>query len=276
MKTANITCLYRENCKPAPMNSLLRKLTVSLLVLCFVSLAPAPLMALGTFAEGWMVVKKIKKIESSGLILTSYEAELIVTEYNPAESESGKNPCDDEKNECYSPVDRVINVSIRDDNSKAVNFLLKKKDAASGGFLIHYKIHKFEPLALSTDFEVLDARDRSSAKPAIADKKTVQKSGGKRNFSVKGNILRLQNQGTVVNTYEGLYLDATTGKVHPFSVTEDNMAKHIWQAMTSSTPYHIGVSVSYVKAVRESNYDIFEINYNGPAGTVEAPKTGDK
>lgn len=45
--------------------------------------------------------------------------------------------------------------------------------------------------------------------------------------------------------------------------------------MQTNVPFYFGVTVSYVTAWRESDYDIFEINYDGPAGQAKVEPTDD-
>ena len=101
-----------------------------------------------------------------------------------------------------------------------------------------------------------------------SDKLIVSKTGSKRNFSVSGKILSLEYQGTIIGTYEGLYLDEVRSKVHPFSITDEKMANYAWNTMKSNMKSNFGISVAFATGFRKSNYDLFEINYKAPAGGV--------
>ncbi|XDD51316.1 hypothetical protein AB3N59_06025 [Leptospira sp. WS92.C1] len=215
--------------------------------------------ALGTYSEGWAVVR-LTQFESRGIIFDSHEGliEFITFE--------GSEKCDSSKDECYAPLKEKIEFSVRPENSDVVNFLSSNLNQE---ILIQYRIHRIEPIALSTDFEVVAAQKQFTGMPRdAADKIIVTKTGSKRNFSVSGRILQLEYQGTAVGTYEGLYFDEIRGKVHPFSVTNEEVANFIWNTMKFGTKYYIGVSVAFATGWRKSDYDIFEINYKAPAGGV--------
>ncbi|TGK01573.1 hypothetical protein EHQ53_07190 [Leptospira langatensis] len=235
--------------------------------------------SLGTYSEGWTVAK-LTQFESSGIIYESYEGVIEVTVYDPAEE------CDMARDECFTPMRKKVQVSVRPENADVVNFLSKNLNQT---ILIQFNIHRIKPVALSTSIEIVDAQYQDSKLPHTEpvkdpsgrltvwvhahdtaqpiDKMTSRKTGGKRNFSVTGRILSLEYKGTVVGTYEGIYLDESRGKVHPFSITSEEMAEFAWKAMKYSGRYFLGVSVAFVVGVRESNYDIFEINFREPAGT---------
>ena len=242
----------------------MKKCTTIILSFLFI-ISASGLHAAGTYANGWLVIKKLVKFESGGLLIESWEGVATVHSYKKDET------CDEKKYLCYTVVDEQLKFSVRPENAKTVNFLRKKVD--KGGFVVKFQHHRIEPLGLSTDFEVLAALERSPEPSASLPTKKVVDKTGSRNFSLQGDILRLDYRGTAVGTYEGLYLDLKTGKVHPFSVTHEEMAKHIWKVMKSAKPVFIGVSVSLVKAVRLSDHDIFEINYLEEAGSVTVPKT---
>ncbi|MEQ9362647.1 MAG: hypothetical protein RIF32_00305 [Leptospirales bacterium] len=230
--------------------------TGAFLVICTLFSAN-PLFAIGTYAEGRVIIK-LTKFESSGLIFESYEGTATVTTFDAKEN------CNSGENECYTPTAENISISVRPESKAAVNFMLKN---LGNEMLIHYCVHRIEPLALKTDFEVLSAQAVSSARPAdLAERHTVKKSGAKRNFSVRGKILRLEERGTVVKTYEGLYKDLQRNKVHPFSITEESMAAFAFRVMQTGQPHHLGITQAYVTGFRDSDFDIFEINKNDPAG----------
>lgn len=220
----------------------------------------SPLFALGTYSEGWAVIVPTK-LESSGIVFTSYEGTFNVAHFDRNES------CDESENQCYTPKAKSYQFSIRDDNAATVKFVLENLNRE---MLIHYRIHRVEAAALSTDFEVVEAFGILQDYPAELKRQlVVQQSGSKRSFSTFGKVLQLEYRGRAVGTYEGLYYDKQRGKVHPFSVTNEEMAQHIIQCMRSTKPYYFGVTVSYVTGFRESNYDIYEVNFDGPAGAVQ-------
>ncbi|MCR9142154.1 MAG: hypothetical protein NXI24_07870 [bacterium] len=217
----------------------------------------SPLFALGTYAEGRAVIK-LTKFESSGIIFESYEGTATVTTFDAKEN------CNSDENECYTPTTESISISVRPESKAAVNFMLKNLGKQ---MLIHYCIHRIEPIALKTDFEILNAQPVSAGRPAdLADRHTVKKSGARRNFSVRGKILRLEERGTAVKTYEGLYKDLQRGKVHPFSITEESMAAFAFRVMQTGQPHYLGITQAYVTGFRESDFDVFEINRKDPAG----------
>jgi hypothetical protein len=220
---------------------------------------PVSLMAIGTYAEGF-VVGKITQLESRGVLFDSYEGILEVTNYNKEEK------CEEAKDECFSLSKQKIDFSVRPDNSELVNLLLKSMNQE---FVFGYKIHRIKSIFLSSEFELLTATKQESTIPSqLGEKFISSKTGGKRNFSVSGKILQLDYQGTFIGTYEGLYLDEVRGKIHPFSITSDDMATYAFQTMRLNTRYYLGVSVAYFTGFRKSNFDLFEINFKEPAGSV--------
>jgi hypothetical protein len=225
------------------------------------SIFPSSLFAFGTFAEG-SVVGKIIQFESRGIIFESYEGIMEVTNFEKEEK------CDAAKDECFAPKKTKIDFSVRTDKPELINTLMK---SINQELLIGYNIHRIKSISLSSEMEVLTAgKQESSAPVEQGDKLAVAKSGGKRNFSVSGKILQLDYQGTFFGTYEGLYLDESRGKIHPFSVTNEQMAKYALAAMKASSKYNMGISVAYATGFRKSDYDLFEINYKEPAGGVTA------
>ncbi|TGK64845.1 hypothetical protein EHQ27_03020 [Leptospira wolffii] len=219
------------------------------------------LSAAGTYSEGWTVAK-LTQFESRGLIFDSYEGLLEVTTFNPQEA------CAEEKDECFIPTKQKVEFSVRPENADVVNFLSKNLNQE---ILVQYRIHRFEPVALSTDYEVIGAQIQEKALPKDGPDKFVgKKTGSKRNFSVTGRILSLEYRGTLIGTWEGLYLDETRGKVHPFSVTDEEVAAFATSTLKYGAKYFLGVSVAFATGWRESHYDLFEVNYKAPAGAVEA------
>ncbi|HRG48228.1 MAG TPA: hypothetical protein PLX69_09855 [Leptospiraceae bacterium] len=231
------------------------------ILLALVSFFPSSVFALGTYAEG-SLVGKIIQFESRGIIFESYEGVMEVTKFEKEEK------CDAAKDECFAPKKTKIDFSVRTDKPELINLLMK---SINQELLLGYNVHRIKAISLSSDMEVITAAKQESAAPAEqGDKLAVAKSGGKRNFSVSGKVLQLDYQGTFIGTYEGLYLDESRGKVHPFSVTSEQMAKYALTAMKGSSKYNMGISVAYATGFRKSDYDLFEINYKEPAGGVTA------
>lgn len=224
--------------------------------------AAAPAFAFGTYAEG-QTTMTIKRFESSGVIIESWEGSAEIVTYSKDEK------CEEKENQCFTPVRKVISFSVRPDADQG-KLAAELQKAINKEILVSYRIHRIEAFALSTDFEVigiLEVQDRLG--PDLPAKKVGRKTGGKRNFSVLGKILQLEYSGTVVGTYEGLYQDSQSGKVHPFSITAQDMANHALKVMSLRREYNIGVSQAYATGFRKSDCDIFEINMNEPAGTLD-------
>ena len=217
------------------------------------------LFALGTYSEGWMIVK-ILKFESKGIIFDSYEGILEFSSFSKDEI------CNEENDECYSIKKEKISFSVRPETYEAVNLINKNINRE---LLINYQIHRITAISLSSDFEIVQAFPGNNLPREIeGDEFIVSKTGSKRNFSIFGKILKIEYQGTLIGTYEGLYLDETTSKIHPFSITDENMAYFAMSAMKSTNRYYMGISVSYTKGFRKTYYDIFEINFKSPAGGI--------
>jgi hypothetical protein len=215
------------------------------------------LFSLGTYSEGWRLAK-ILQFESRGLIFESFEGTMEVVSFDKKEN------CEEEKDLCYTATKEIKPFSVRPENQEVVKLL---SNSINQEVLLKFKIHRITPLSLSSDNEILEATKQKPELPTgLAEKKIVKKTGSKRNFSTFGKILRLEYEGTFIGTYEGLYLDEKRNKVHPFSVTNSEMAEFAWKTMVSSKSYHLGISVAYATGFRKSNYDLFEINYNEPAG----------
>ncbi len=260
-------------------NKYFRVLIFALILVSF-----SPIFPLGTYSEGW-TVGKLLQFESRGIVFESYEGIMEVTIYEPAES------CDETRDECYTPTRKKVNFSVRPENVDLVNFLSKQLNQT---MLLQFNVHRIQPVALSSSIEVIQAQFQESTLPHTnslldpkqkitvwiqahdtpqpMDKFVTRKTGGKRNFSLSGRILSLEYKGTLVGTYEGLYWDESRGKVHPFSITDDEMAEFAWKAMKYSGRYFLGISVAHVSGVRLSDYDLFEINFREPAGGLEKQK----
>lgn len=232
-----------------------------ILILTILTLS-SRVFALGTYSEGWAYVMPTK-LESSGILFTSFEGTFDVAHFDRNEA------CDEAENLCYSPKGKSMQFSVRDDNAATVNFIQANLNKE---MLIHYRVHRIEAAALSTDFEVVEAFGVApDHAPDLKRQLTVKASGSKRNFSIYGKVLMFEYKGRAVGTYEGLYYDKQRDRVHPFSVTNEEMAQHIIQCMRSSKPFYFGVSVAYITGFRETSYDFYEVNFDKPAGSVQAP-----
>lgn len=228
------------------------------------------LLAMGTYAKGRKIIL-LEKIESRGIRYESFEAKAYEAWYDSDEK------CDDsaDKRDCYRPTRRRFEFSVRPEteNGATANFLRLNEGRE---ILIEYVIHRIEPVALSTDFEVLRAYARKDEPPPGMLKRYVNpgdKSGSKQ-FNVYGRILMLEYRGTAIGTFEGLYYDMRRKRVHPFSVTEARMASLAQDTMFFVKPMHIGISDALITGARASSYDIYEINYLEESGGVPpAPKT---
>jgi hypothetical protein len=236
----------------------MKKIIVKTVLLLVSMIAPASLFAAGTFSEGWIVIGKLNRLESGGILFDSWEGEADIFGYNEDEK------CDEKSYECFTPVSEKMRFSIRKDNTKVIQFLKDKVDA--GGFLVQFRRHRVEPVSLSTKIEIIDAVAKMADLPEGFTLRQTSKKTGSRNFSLHGEILRLEYQGVAVGTYEGLYLDHKTQKVHPFSVTDKAMAEYIWKSMRIEKPCYIGISVAIVTGFRKSDHDVFEINFESAPG----------
>lgn len=230
----------------------------TIIALTFFLFTLSPIFSFGTYSEGWTLGRVIQ-FQSQGLVFESYEGIMEVTNYNETEK------CDETKEECFTPIKTKIEFSVRPENSELVNFINKNLNQE---ILFQYKVHRIEAMALSTEFEILTAVKQSMTATDLPEKKIVQKTGSKRNFSVQGRILNLNYQGTTIGTYEGLYIDEVRGKVHPFSITNETMAELSFKTLKSGVKHYFGISVAYATGLRKSNYDLFEINLKNPAGGV--------
>lgn len=232
--------------------------TSAILALAALTIA-SPAFAVGTYSEGWMEIT-LRKFESRGIFFDSWEGKADFVSYDSGES------CSEEDHECYTPTTEEIEFSVRPETRDAINAL---RGALDKPILVRYRKHRIEPLGLDTRLEILEAVSPGPRHADMPERKVVSQSGGQRNFSVYGRFLRLDRQGVAVKTYEGLYLDAKTNRVHPFSVTNEEMAEHIYRVMQGQGLYYFGVSQAYVTGLRRSDYDIFEVNLNEAAGAPE-------
>lgn len=228
-------------------------LTVLLLFL----LQTSVLSAAGSSARGWAIVQ-VTKLESSGLFFKSFEGELRIASYDPDEE------C--EKENCFSPIVKEIEFSIDPDNEATARFM---NDNIGREMVIHYNIHRIAPFTLGTSFEILNAYSRrDSLLEGMERKHSVEQSGSKRNYSLYGRVLRLEERGLTVRTYEGIYYDKQNGKVAPISISEKSMARYIFNTMFVKKEYYMGISEARVSVARETLLDIFEINYDSRPDTL--------
>jgi len=228
---------------------------ISILLIFFVVL---PLHAFGTYGEGRAYVV-LRELGSKGVIFTSYEGLFEIATYDENEA------CVSDE-QCYTPQKVTIPFSVRIENKQTIQFLQKNIDRL---MLIEYRIHRIKPIALSTSFEVLNAFGVAVNHGPDFPWKFVSRKTGSAETSLFGKVLRLEYQGMVVGTYEGILYDRRLDKIRPFSVTDENMARHIWRCMEAQPEYNIGLSRALVKGLRSSKYDVFEINYHERANSVE-------
>jgi len=213
------------------------------------------LSAFGTYAEGRAIVKVIKLI-SGGILFESFEGVFEIASFDDSEN------CD-EIEKCYTPTKKQVEFSVRIENKDTIKFLQVNLNKV---ILIDYKIHRLEPIALSTNFEILKAYPfKTNLVPDFPLKFVVEKTGS-RNYSFFGKVLQIEYRGTAIKTYEGIYYDRQKDKIRPFSVTNKEMAEYVKKTMEYTKEYYIGISKSIVKGFRETTFDIFEINYKEQAG----------
>ncbi len=215
------------------------------------------LYSLGTYAEGRAIVRVIKFV-SKGIFFESYEGVLELGSFDDDED------CEDEN--CYTPQKKQIEFSVRLENKDTIKFINTNLNKV---ILIDYKIHRIEPISLSTSFEVLKASSFVMDLPQDFPLKYVVKKTGSTNNSFFGKILQIEYRGTAVKSFEGIYYDRQKDKIRPFSVTNKDMANYIKKVMEYTKEYHIGISKAIIKGFRETPYDIFEINYTERAGGIE-------
>lgn len=236
-------------------------LRTAMLTLLVAMLASQPVYALGTYAKGRAFIV-VTKLESKGIFFTSYEGVFEVASYNKTER------CDDDKGECYTPMKQSVKFSISDDNKDVANFISQNIGRL---MIIDYRIHRITPIALSTDFEVVGA-----AAPMLQPKADFQRSirvkqtGADRNFAFYGKILRMEYRGTANKSWECLVYNREQDKVLPISITDEEMAKYAQGAMATAKEYYMGVSKAIINtgALRDSNYDIYAINYDKKPGLI--------
>ncbi len=216
------------------------------------------LYGFGTYAEGRAIVKVIK-LTSGGIFFESFEGTLEIASFDSNEK------CENFE-DCYTPQVKQVDFSVRIENKETIKFL---KDNLNKVILIDYKIHRIEPITLSTSFEILKAYPFKLNLPPDFPTKFIVKKTGSRNFSFFGKVLQLEYRGTVVRTFEGIYYDRQKDKIRLISITNADMANYIRKSMEYTKEYHIGISKSIIKGFRETTFDIFEINYLEAAGGIE-------
>lgn len=215
----------------------------------------SPLPAAGTSAEGRAIIKLVK-FESSGIFKKSWEGEAHRAFFDEDED------CDEKNYRCFEPQLETFDISVREKQTRIIEFMRKN---IGREMVIVYRKHRVEAAALSSNIEVTNVFAQRTRLPSGFQEKITGKITGSRNFSVYGRVLRLEKRGLAVKTWEGIYLDRTRRKVHPFSVSDDKMARHLLKTMGYTRLYHLGVSKALFTAVRETKFDIFEVNYNEPA-----------
>ena len=212
--------------------------------------------ALGTYAEGRAIVR-VTKLESQGIIYTSYEGEFEIATYDKSEK------CSMDEGTCYTPQKKTVKFSIRDENKEIASFMQANLNRV---MLIDYKIHRIEPISLKTSLEVLGAKPLLAKQPEdFKRREAVGKTGSQGNKSIYGKILKLEYRGTMVGTYEVLLYNRQKDRIYPVSITNEKMAEYAREAMNSTQEYYIGVSTALVSGFRESDIDIYEINYDKDA-----------
>ena len=215
------------------------------------------LFAIGTYAEGRAIVRVIKLI-SGGIFFESFEGVLEIASFD-------ENQDCEEIEMCYTPLKKQIEFSVRIENKETIKFLQNNLNKV---ILIDYKIHRLEPIALDTNFEILKAYPfKTNLAPDFPLKFVVEKTGS-RNYSFFGKVLQIEYRGTAIKTYEGIYYDRQKDKIRPFSVTNEEMAEYVKKTMEYTKEYYIGISRAIIKGFRETAFDIFEINYNEQAGSL--------
>lgn len=214
-----------------------------------------PVHAAGTAAEGRVIIKLLK-FESEGVVTKSWEGEAERAGFDDGED------CDEKDYRCFEPTLDTFRLSVREENKQAIEFMRKN---IGKEMVIAYRRHRIEALGLGSDMEVTGVFAQTDKLGGDVPERITGRITGSRNFSVYGRVLMLEKRGLAVTTWEGLYLDRTRRKIHPFSVSEDKMAEHLLKTMGCARLYHIGVSKALFTAVRETSFDIFEVNYNEPA-----------
>ena len=189
------------------MNSGNRKILTILTVLFFCMFSNmGDLHALGSYSRGRKIIKLVK-FESRGFVKESWEGVAIEPSYDDDEK------CDKKKNQCYTPIAKRFKLSVRPKRKKVVNFMRKN---IGREMLVIFRYHKFEPVALSSNFEVLDVYSQGARPPSNFKRRITAKKSGTINFSLYVRILSLEKRGIAINTYEGLFLDVRKGKSTSF------------------------------------------------------------
>jgi len=224
-------------------------------------LCAGTLKAAGESARGIAIIRLIK-LEHKGMITKSYEGIADRAGYD------GGEKCDESNYQCFNPTLDTFDLSIRDtpQNKNLINFMLSNLEKE---MIIEYQVHRIAAFSLSSRTEVLAAFPQQEILPDNIDRVfKTPKTGDKSSFDIFGRVLRLEKRGLTVKSWEGIYLDRKRRKVHPFSLSNEAMAQHLLKLIRYQPEYHMGVSVHYFATVRETPYDIFEINYSGPTGRL--------
>ncbi len=199
-------------------------------------------------SDGFAVVR-LKNLEKAGVVFTNWVGTVEVAGYNGVES------CDEE---CYTPTIEVVPFELADDDELLVNFLRANQGNV---MFVRYDLPTF-----GDEWQIVDARPWiKTPPPGLPSVLRVKPSGARRNFSLYGRVLRLQREGTFGNIWEGLYMEKDGRRVHPVSITSDEVALFLEKAMASQEYYYMGISVAFFSGFRNSAHDIFEINYKQQA-----------
>ena len=221
--------------------------------LLLLALPVTSIFPMGTARDGWMIVKLEKFGVDEFGAWKSFEGTFHLAGFDDDEE------CEEEDNWCYTPTLVAEDFSIREENLQLAYFM---KENVGKAMLVHYRKHRTEPWGMNTKFEVIEAYPRIDQKPeALPDMLAVEKSGTSRNFWIYGRVLKLEREGVTYKTWEGLWYDKQRDRVHPFSLSSDEMASYIQKTMYSDQMYYIGVSKARITWWRHTDYDIFEINY---------------
>ncbi len=244
------------------LNLMVTKIRIRLyttLVIVSMLVSFSEVAALGTSAEGWAIVQLVK-LESAGLIYKSFEGSIRVATFEKDRS------CGPTESKCYPPKLETINFSIDEGNVEVARFMNRN---IGKQMVVQYRIHRVEPISLRTSFEILDAQPQVNDLPEGMPRLfAIGKSGSKRNFTMYGRFLRLEYRGLSLKTYEGIFYDKQRNQIHPFSLTDDNMAKYIFNTLKITKMHYFGISEARVTVSRETPYDIFEVNFDRRPETI--------
>ncbi|MCB1324372.1 MAG: hypothetical protein H7A21_17525 [Spirochaetales bacterium] len=248
----------KPNEPPGPTASSARPVFILVGLLFAFTIFSGPLHAVGDYAQGHAVVR-IDRLEESGIFFNSYEGVLSIAGYDEDEE------CEADQDECYAPMRESLEFSVDDDNRQLVRYL---ENNIGKVMLVQYRVHRMT-LAFSSDFEIENAWAWEENPPdGISLRETGTKEGSRRAFTIFGRVLRFEERGTMIDSYEGLYYNAQTGKVHPFSVTDESLAVYIRQIMRGSRQFYMRIAEAYVAPTRDSDYQLYAIDFERPPDTT--------